>query len=349
MHNGEHLLESPRFLLMKGRKEEAKAIVFRLHRVKDNPDDSFPLSEYHQMAAQAEVDRKAEPGWIELFRRPTYRKRCMLAMGFAFIGQSAGVLVLNNYGPTIYAALGYDTEYQIIFQCGWISVGIIFNALGALIMDWTGRKPLLMIGVGGCCVSLVLEAVMAARYAETNTGNTADLQMGVAAAYIFQALYAVGVDVAGVVFYSELFPHHIRAKGTSLSVVIISLTDLVYLQASASAFANIEWKFYLVFIIISGFGTAFVYFVVPETKGIPLEEMTAFFGDAAGVAVYSADIHVDPTTHAIVVDEHGQRQDVEKSLNDEESALHSSEQGTNSPYGNGVPKNKVQHDEVTRV
>lgn len=146
-------------------------------------------------------------------------------------------------GPTIYAALGYDTEYQLIFQCGWISVGIIFNAVGALIMDWTGRRPLLLLGVGGCCVSLILEAAMVATYAETNSGNSAGLQMGVAAAYLFLAFYSVGVDVAGVVFYSELFPNHIRAKGIALSIATIALTDLVYLQATATAFANIGWKF----------------------------------------------------------------------------------------------------------
>ena len=212
---------------------------------------------------------------------------------------------MNNYGPTIYASLGYDTEYQLIFQCGWISVGIIFNLVGALIMDWTGRKPLLLIGVGGCCISLILEAAMVATYAETNSGNQAGLQMGVAAAYLFLAVYSVGVDVAGVVFYSELFPNHIRAKGIALSIAVIALTDLVYLQATATAFASIGWKFYLVFIIISGLGTIWVWFVVPETKGIPLEEMAAVFGDTENVAVFSADIHFDQSTHEMVVDEHG--------------------------------------------
>jgi len=175
-------------------------------------------------------------------------------------------------------------------------------------MDWTGRRPLLMIGVGGCCVALILEAVMVARYAETNSGNTAGLRMGVAAAYIFLAFYSVGVDVAGVVFYAELFPNHIRAKGIAMSIAVIALTDLVYLQATATAFANIGWKFYLLFIIISGLGTVFVYFVIPETKGIPLEEMAAIFGDTEDIAVYSADIHVDHNTHDIVVDEHGEGQ-----------------------------------------
>lgn len=143
------------------------------------------------------------------------------------------MLVLNNYGPTIYAALGYDTEYQLIFQCGWITVGIVFNFVGALVMDWTGRRPLLMLGVGGCCVSLILEAAMVASFAEEAT-NKAGLRMGVAAAYLFLMFYSCGIDVAGVVFYSELFPNQIRAKGISLSIAVIALTDLVYLQATAT-------------------------------------------------------------------------------------------------------------------
>ena len=70
------------------------------------------------------------------------------------------------------------------------------------------------------------------------------------------------------------------------------------------AFANIGWRFYLVFIIISGIGTACVYFFIPETKGIPLEEMAKLFGDT-DVQVFAEDIHIDHDTHELVVDEHG--------------------------------------------
>ena len=68
----------------------------------------------------------------------------------------------------------------------------------------------------------------------------------VAMFYLFLAVYSMGVDVAGVVFYSELFPNHIRAKGVCLSMATVALTDLVYLQVTTTAFANIGWKFYLV-------------------------------------------------------------------------------------------------------
>ena len=60
-----------------------------------------------------------------------------------------------------------------------------------------------MFGVGGCCVALILEAAMVATYAEAGT-NKAGLRMGVAAAYLFLMVYSIGIDVAGVVFYSEL-------------------------------------------------------------------------------------------------------------------------------------------------
>lgn len=62
------------------------------------------------------------------------------------------------------------------------------------------------------------------------------------------------------------------------------------------------------FIIISGLGTIGVYFFIPETKGIPLEEMAKIFGDTEDIAVLAEDIHLDPTTHEIFVDEHGQQQ-----------------------------------------
>lgn len=115
-----------------------------------------------------------------------------MGMGFAFVGQSTAVLVINNYGPTLYAALGYGTRDQLALQCGWITVGIIFNAVGAAIMDRTGRKPLLLLGVAGCCACLIIEAAMVAQYAAAGT-NKAGLGVGVAAFYVFLAFYSVGM------------------------------------------------------------------------------------------------------------------------------------------------------------
>lgn len=59
----------------------------------------------------------------------------------------------------------------------------------------------------------------------------------------------------------------------------------------------------MVFIILSGLGSVLVWWFLPETKNIPLEEMAKLFGDE--VAVYAEDLHVDQRTHELIVDEHG--------------------------------------------
>ncbi|OCL05855.1 MFS general substrate transporter [Glonium stellatum] len=283
------VLESPRWLLMQGEVEKAREIVYKFHTIKGDPDQGF-----------------ARGIIVEMFKRPSYRKRSLLAVGLAFIGQSTVVLVINNYGPTLYKALGYGTKDQLALQCGWITVGIAFDFVGATLMDCVGRRPLMLFGVSGCCVALILEAAMVATYAQAGA-NKAGLGVGVAAFYIFLAVYSIGIDVAGVVFYGELFPNHVRAKGLYLSMATIAITDLVYLQATVTAFLSIGWKFYLVFIIISGLGAISMFFVLPETKGIPLEERGKIFGDTEDVIVYAEDIHIDHNTHELVIQKHGGR------------------------------------------
>ena len=83
--------------------------------------------------------------------------------------------------------------------------------------------------------------------ASISADNEKDLTSGnTAYSYIFQAVYGVGIDGAGIVFYAEVFPNHIRAKGVALAMATICLADLAYLQVTATAFANIRWKFFLV-------------------------------------------------------------------------------------------------------
>lgn len=89
--------ESPRYLLMTGKNEEAWKIVERLHRDPKDPDNQFARGEFYQMQQQAAYDKTVVSTWWEMFRRPSYRKRVMFAMLYTFLDQSTGVLVINNY------------------------------------------------------------------------------------------------------------------------------------------------------------------------------------------------------------------------------------------------------------
>ncbi|RVX73980.1 hypothetical protein B0A52_02870 [Exophiala mesophila] len=291
--------ESPRYLLLKDREDEARAIVYKLHNLHGESHHEFAHQEFQQMATQAREDRHLEPSWLKMITERGNRKRLGIAAGYMFFGQSTGVLVLNNYGPTIYAALGFDTRSQLIFQPGWVTSGIIGNLIGAVCLDWIGRKPLLTVGLAGCCVCLIIEAAVVSLYAQEGT-NGAGLRAGVAATYLFIFVYGLGVDVAGVVLYSEVFPNHMRARGMSLVVALFGVTNVLYLQVAPTAFANIGWRFFLVFIILSGIGAVWSWFGIPETNGIPLEEMNQIFSGQPVVKEKDLSIEEGPEEHVVV-------------------------------------------------
>ena len=101
------------------------------------------------------------------------------------------------------------------------------------------------LGAAGCCFCLALEAGLTAAYAPTGS-NKGGLGAAVFALYFFMIFYSIGMDVGGYVYYSEIWPNHLRSRGLALAVATNALTDLVYLQVTPTAFATIGWKYFLV-------------------------------------------------------------------------------------------------------
>lgn len=129
-----------------------------------------------------------------MFTKPANRRRSLLVIFYAFLGQSTAVLMINNYGPAFYAALGAGTTQTLNYQVGWLTIGSPFCFLGALLLDRVGRKPLLILGIGGCCCCVI---VLAAAQANIESNPVQLGALGVAALYVFIAVYSIGVDVGG--------------------------------------------------------------------------------------------------------------------------------------------------------
>lgn len=115
-------------------------------------------------------------------------------------------------------------------------------------------------------ISLALETAMVARYAGTSNhvGNT----LGVFFTFCFISFYGGGIDVVSYVYCSEyerwlagssylipcsgeIFPTHIRSQGMAWSIVGTFLSTLAYVEAGPTALANVEWRYYLIFICLT--------------------------------------------------------------------------------------------------
>ncbi|KAK3079833.1 hypothetical protein LTS18_003788, partial [Coniosporium uncinatum] len=229
------LPESPRYLLIKDRYEEASAVLHKLH----TPDEA--KIELAQIANQMRID------------------------------------LINNYGPILYAGLGYGPEKQLIYQAGWMTLGLGAGVLGMLWVDRLPRPKLIALGLAGCIICLIVEAALVAQFVPSD--NTPALQAAVAMFFVYVIVYESCLDGTQFVYCGELFPTHLRAKGMNLCVVGITLMNLIWLQVAPVAFEEIGWKYYLCFIICGSVAAIIIWFVFPDTWGVPLEEIAAIFGD----------------------------------------------------------------------
>ena len=101
--------------------------------------------------------------------------------------------------------------------------------------------------------------------------------------YIYEFCYCATLECVSYNYISEIWPTHLRSYGSALSGFMLFVMQVIFSVPSATAFANISWRFFLVFIALTAFNTVVAYFKFPETRGLPLEEIGKHFGDVVEV------------------------------------------------------------------
>ncbi len=206
--------ESPRFLVVKGRPEQARAVLARLY------------GEAAATAKQAEIEASLaqdqhKPRFADLRDKVTGRLRPILwvGIGLAMFQQLVGINVVFYYGAVLWQAVGFSESDALLINVlsGALSIGACL--LTVLLIDRIGRKPLLWIGSVGMSVALVLMVVAFA------SGSLADgrLQLSdgmgrlaLVAANVYVVFFNMSWGPVMWVMLGEMFPNQIR--GPALAV-----------------------------------------------------------------------------------------------------------------------------------
>ncbi len=257
------LPESPRWLIALRGEREAGLAVLRLVR----PEATE--AELTHVADEIEQSRAAESStagfWSWRLRTPI-----MLAFLVAFFNQMSGVNAILYFAPRIFEMAGYEQAAARLTSVGVGVTNLIFTFVGLWLIDRLGRRTLLLIGSFGYIASLGLCSW------SFYSGNSTIVPVCV---FAFIAAHAVGQGTVIWVLIAEVFPNQFRAAGQSLG----SFTHWIFAALVATFFPMAVAKFepgaiFAFFTGMMALQLLWVLTLVPETKGVPLEEMSRRLG-----------------------------------------------------------------------
>jgi SP family xylose:H+ symportor-like MFS transporter len=261
--------ETPRWLFLVGRRDEAVEVVNRLTNSRDEAE--FEIREIEQTLAT-----HASLAQAPFFVRQN-RKVILLAVAIAAFNQLSGINAILYYAPDIFRMAGAGDNAAALQSVVVGLVNLVSTMVALTVIDKIGRRKLMLVGSIGYLISLGGLAAVFTIYKEQFSG--ASSAMVLAGLVVFIAAHAFGQGSVIWVFISEIFPNRIRARGQSLG----SLTHWVFAAVVSYAFPGIA--------AVLGGGAAFALFflcmvgqliwvlkVMPETKNVPLEEMEQNLG-----------------------------------------------------------------------
>jgi len=252
--------ESPRWLILNNRDEEAKAIFMRT----GEPHAASIVKEEHLLQAG---------GIKENLFNGKYGKPILYAVLLAMFNQLSGINAILYYAPRIFEMAGFDKADSYLQPVYIGAANLLFTMLAMTVIDKFGRKTLLLIGCVGLVVFLSLTAHAFSGAAIGK--NVLFYLLG----YI--AFFAFSQGAVLWVFVSEIFPNSVRSQGSSLGsfthwimAAIISWTFPIIVAGSPNG-GFYSFIFYAVMMVVA---FLFIWKLMPETKGRSLEQIQKELG-----------------------------------------------------------------------
>ncbi len=248
--------ESPRWLIIQNRDEEAIKIL----ELVNTKEEVVKI-----MANIKEENERDKPGETIFLKK--YRLPLKLAFLIAFFNQLSGINAFLYYAPRIFEQAGLGESTALLSSIGIGLTNLIFTLFGVFLIDRLGRKILMYIGSIGYIISLTMIALAFLLQWE---GLAVPIFL-----FLFIASHAIGQGAVIWVFISEIFPNHLRANGQSfgtsthwiLAAIIPSMIPFLF----SSIGAGVVFLFFAVMMV---FQLLFVIFMMPETKGVSLENLS---------------------------------------------------------------------------
>ena len=263
------LPETARWLVMKGRIDKARA---SLEVTDPDADIDAELNEISQ-AINAEKGGR----FSEMLRKP-YLRATIFVIGLGFFIQITGINATVNYGPKIFAAMGFETQTEQIVLSGLVQcIALVAVIVSMFVVDRWGRRPILLTGIS---IMIAAQLLMVVTFAsqEGTTFTAWQTTLGFIGLAGINIGFVFGFGALVWVYSSESFPARLRGYGSSAMLGADLFANIIIAQFFLTVLNTIggAWSFGI-FAILAALAWVFVFRLAPETKGRDLEEIQTFW------------------------------------------------------------------------
>ena len=248
--------KSPRWLYLNNQQKEAEKVI----------RDSYSNKDADELIAEIIQDKELNVNTESIFQK-RYSFILMLAFLVAAFNQFSGINAFLYYAPRIFEAGGIGQSAALLNSVGIGLTNVIFTYIGISLIDKLGRKSLMYIGSIGYIISLTLISL-------SFILNWGGILLPIFL-FLFIASHAIGQGAIIWVYISEIFPNHVRSYGQSfgvsthwvLAAIIPSLIPFLFSWIGP----GIVFGFFAFMMVLQ---LLFTHFIMPETKGVSLEDLS---------------------------------------------------------------------------
>lgn len=269
------LPESPRYLVMRGERSRAVAILREVTGEAD-PERTVSL-----IAATVQSEAGRKPRLSDLRGRTFGLKQVVwVGIGIAIFQQVSGCNVIMFYDSSLWQMVGLSEQVALHASVIRSLLTVIVTIVGMLLIDRLGRRKLLRVGSIWMAVFLI---VIAVGFSQSSIGADGSINLPgpwavivIASMYTFFLLYCASWGVAMWVVIGEIFPNNIRALGVALATAANWVGNFAVTTSFPPLRDSIGLSVtYIIYAAMALLGYVFVRKFLPETSGVSLENMQA--------------------------------------------------------------------------